>query len=142
MRAASRKEPIDHGVRIEVTGSGRTLAAIQRMVPDHAHDIDGMHGWSVRTAAMPNGEILTVTSSDAAEVEKIRTIWPWQRARWCISPIDPRRFQIGRDRVARKPPPGRLASLICPPCAWATENTMDRPSPTPPVSRLRDCSRR
>ena len=55
-----------------VTGSGRTLAAIQRMVPDHAREIDGMHGWTVRAAALSDGMELTVTAKDPAEVQKIR----------------------------------------------------------------------
>lgn len=74
MRAAARKQPIDNGLRIEITGSGRTLAAIQRMVPDHAKEIDGLHGWTVRTATMPDGVTLTVTSTDPAEVQKIRAL--------------------------------------------------------------------
>ena len=39
MRAAAQREPIDNGLRIKVTGSDRTLEAIQRMVPEHARDI-------------------------------------------------------------------------------------------------------
>ena len=54
MRAAAQKEPIDNGLRIKVTGSARTLEAIQRMVPEHARDIDG-DGWTVRTSTLPNG---------------------------------------------------------------------------------------
>jgi len=33
MRATVQKEPIENGLRIRVTGAGRTLEAIQRMVP-------------------------------------------------------------------------------------------------------------
>ena len=74
MRASARKQPIDNGLRIEVTGNGRTLGAIQRMVPDHARDIDGMNGWTVRTTAIPNGVVLTVTATDRTEVQKIRAL--------------------------------------------------------------------
>ena len=74
MRATARKTPLDNGLRIEVTGSGRTLEAIQRMVPDHARDIDGMNGWTVRTTSMPNGVVLTVTATDRTEVRKIRAL--------------------------------------------------------------------
>ena len=55
MRSVAQREQIENGLRLRVTGSGRTLAAIQRMVPDHAHEIDGLHGWTVRTAALPDG---------------------------------------------------------------------------------------
>jgi hypothetical protein len=72
MRATAKKEPIDNGLRIEVTGTGRTLEAIQRMVPEHARDIDGMSGWTVRTTALPDGVELTVTASNPADVQKIR----------------------------------------------------------------------
>jgi hypothetical protein len=74
MRAAAQKAPIDNGLRIGVTGTGRTLEAIQRMVPEHARDIDGMHGWTVRTTTLPNGVELTVTTSNAADVQKIRAL--------------------------------------------------------------------
>ena len=60
------------GLEIAVTGSGRTLGAIQRMVPAHAREIDGLHGWSVTAAPLPNGELLTVTATDPKEVQHIR----------------------------------------------------------------------
>jgi hypothetical protein len=74
MRADAHKEPVDKGLRIEITGTGRTLEAIQRMVPDHASDIDGMNGWTVRTEAMPNGVVLTVTATNPIEAQKIRAL--------------------------------------------------------------------
>ena len=49
MRATAQKEPIENGLRIKVIGTDRTLEAIQRMVPEHARNIDGMNGWTVRT---------------------------------------------------------------------------------------------
>jgi hypothetical protein len=74
MRAIAQKEPIDNGLRIKITGSDRTLEAIQRMVPEHARDIDGMYGWTVRTTALPNGVELTVTSGNPGDVQKIRAL--------------------------------------------------------------------
>lgn len=74
MHAVARKETIENGLRIAVSGSGRTLEAIQRMVPDHAREIDGMNGWAVHAATMPDGVLLTVTSTDPAEVRKIRAL--------------------------------------------------------------------
>jgi hypothetical protein len=50
----------------------RTLAAIHRMLPAHAREIDGRSGWSAKTASLPNGELLTVTSNDPKEVARIR----------------------------------------------------------------------
>ena len=74
LRADAQKQPIDKGLRIAVTGSGRTLEAIQRMVPAHAQDIDGLYGWSVQAKPIENGEELTVTTTNAADVQKIRAL--------------------------------------------------------------------
>jgi hypothetical protein len=74
MRATAQKEPIENGLCIKVTGSDRTLEAIQRMVPEHARDIDGMNGWTVRTTALPNGVELTVIAGNPADVQKIRAL--------------------------------------------------------------------
>ena len=74
MRAVAQKESIENGLRIKVTGSDRTLAAIPRMVPDHALEIDGLQGWTVRTAPLSDGVELTVTASDGAEVQKLRAL--------------------------------------------------------------------
>jgi hypothetical protein len=74
MRATAQKEPIENGLRIKVTGIGRTLEAIQRMVPEHVRDIDGMYGWTVRATTLPNGVELTVTTSNTADVQKIRAL--------------------------------------------------------------------
>jgi hypothetical protein len=72
LRADAAAKPIDGGLEIAVTGAGRTLAAIQRMLPAHAHEIDGQKGWSARTAALPNGVLLTVTARTPEETQHIR----------------------------------------------------------------------
>lgn len=74
LRANAKKEPIEKGLRIAVTGSGRTLEAIQRMIPAHAQDINGLYGWSVQASALPDGEAMTVTGKDAADEQKIRAL--------------------------------------------------------------------
>ena len=70
--AAAAATEIDGGLRVAVTGSGRTLAAIQRMVPAHAAEINGLNGWSATAAAAPDGVLLTVTARDPKEVQHIR----------------------------------------------------------------------
>ena len=50
-----------------VTGAGRTLAAIQRMVPARAQMIEGLNGWAAKAEKLPNGERLTVTAADPKE---------------------------------------------------------------------------
>jgi hypothetical protein len=38
---------IDGGIEVAVTGAGRTLAAIERMIPDQARHLDATHDWHV-----------------------------------------------------------------------------------------------
>jgi hypothetical protein len=70
--AAAAATEIDGGLRVAVTGSGRTLAAIQRMVPAHAAALNGLNGWSATAAAAPDGVLLTVTARDPKEVQHLR----------------------------------------------------------------------
>lgn len=72
LKADAAAKQIEGGLEIAVTGSGRTLAAIQRMVTAHAREIDGLNGWSATTQALPNGVALTVTSTDPGELQHIR----------------------------------------------------------------------
>jgi hypothetical protein len=67
-------KPIKDGIQSEVTGTGRTLAAILRMVPAHAHEIEETHlnGWSAKAQPVSNGVLLTVTSADPTQVEHLR----------------------------------------------------------------------
>jgi len=74
LRAKARTEPVERGVRIEVTGIGRTLEAIRRMVPAHARELNGLNGWSVTASPAADGVVLTATSSDPAEAVKIRSL--------------------------------------------------------------------
>ena len=72
LNAVAVARPVEGGLEVAVTGSGRTLAAIQRMVPEHAKEIDGLNGWSAKALAIGNGVQLTVTSSDPEQVAHIR----------------------------------------------------------------------
>jgi hypothetical protein len=72
LKADVAPKSIDGGIEVAVTGTDRTLAAIQRMVPAHAKEIDGLHGWSAKADPLPNGVLLTVTAKDAKEVAHIR----------------------------------------------------------------------
>ncbi len=60
------------GVRIKVTGNGRTLEAIQRMVTMHALTMNGSAGWKFSNSPLPDGELLTVESDDPAQAIKIQ----------------------------------------------------------------------
>jgi hypothetical protein len=74
LHADAVTKPIDNGIEATVTGSGRTVAAIQRMVRAHAHQIDQTHlnRWSAKTEPLPNGVVLTVTSDDQEQVQHLR----------------------------------------------------------------------
>ena len=65
-------KPVDGGVEITITGSGRTLVAIQRMVPAWAAMMNGYKSWMTKVSALPSGELLTVTTADAKEIPHIR----------------------------------------------------------------------
>ena len=72
LKAHAAAKPIDGGLEIAVTGEGRTRAAIQRMVPAHAHELGRLNGWSAETEPLPNGVLLTITSGAPNEVQHIR----------------------------------------------------------------------
>jgi hypothetical protein len=74
LKAEAVAKPVDGGIEVTVTGAGRTAQAIQRMVPAHAHEIEQSHlnGWSAKTEPLPDGVVLTVTSSDPQQVQRIR----------------------------------------------------------------------
>jgi hypothetical protein len=72
LHARASAERVDGGLRITVTGTGRTQEAIRRMVPAHAREIDGQGGWSVTTSPVTEGVVLAVTSANPVETARIR----------------------------------------------------------------------
>ena len=72
LKAAEIPKIVDGGLEVAVTGRGRTLVAIQRMVPAWAATMNGYKGWATKAAPLPNGELLTVTASEPREIEHIR----------------------------------------------------------------------
>jgi len=73
MRAAASERAIDNGVEILVTGEGRTLDAIKRMLPAHANEL-GAIGWNARTESLPNGIKLVVTGRDPKDAIKLKAL--------------------------------------------------------------------
>ncbi|MFM9848847.1 MAG: hypothetical protein ACKVP3_16985 [Hyphomicrobiaceae bacterium] len=71
MRARASERVLDNGVEIAVTGEGRTLAAIKRMLPAHAL---AALGWSAKTQGLPSGVKLVVTAGDPHQVVKIKAL--------------------------------------------------------------------
>ncbi|WP_448208435.1 hypothetical protein [Azospirillum sp. sgz302134] len=74
LNAKATATPVDGGARYEVTGDGRTLEAIRRMVPAHTHEIDGVNGWTAKAEPTANGVALTVTAADPKETAHIRAL--------------------------------------------------------------------
>ena len=73
MRANARERVLANGLEIAVTGQGRTLGAIRRMVPAHAHELAAL-GWHASTEDLPNGVKLVVTAGDPRQAVKIKAL--------------------------------------------------------------------
>jgi len=71
LHAAAKERMLDNGIEIAVTGEGRTLEAIKRMVPAHVHELTEI-GWNAKTENLPNGVKLTVLASDTAPLTKLK----------------------------------------------------------------------
>jgi hypothetical protein len=71
LRARASERPLDNGIEITVTGEGRTVGAIKRMVPAHTRELAGL-GWSATAHDLPNGVKLVVTASDLRQVVKLK----------------------------------------------------------------------
>src|ERR1043165_7065308 len=72
LHAEAASKQIDGGLEMTITGNGRTLVAIQRMIPAYAQMANGHDGWRAKVSELPNSELLTVTATDPKEVEHIR----------------------------------------------------------------------
>ncbi len=73
LRAQANERALDDGVEIAVTGEGRTLEAIKRMVPAHAGELNQL-GWNAKTEDLPDGVRLTVTSTDPKQAVKLKAL--------------------------------------------------------------------
>jgi hypothetical protein len=74
LKAKAVVKAIEGGIEATVIGESRSVEAIKRMVPAHAQEIERSHlnGWSAKSEPLPDGVVLTVTSSDPQEVQHIR----------------------------------------------------------------------
>jgi hypothetical protein len=72
LHADAAVQHMDDGIQVAVTGQGRTLDAIRRMVPADARHLNGQNGWTVRTTDLPNGVMLIATSNDPKQATIIR----------------------------------------------------------------------
>jgi hypothetical protein len=73
MHASATERSLDNGIEIAVIGEGRTLDGIKRMVPAHIHELSQL-GWNAKIENLSNGVRLTVTSTDAKEITKLKAL--------------------------------------------------------------------
>jgi predicted RNA binding protein YcfA (HicA-like mRNA interferase family) len=73
MRAKARERALDNGIEIAITGEGRTVGAIKRMVPAHARELVAL-GWNAGTQDLPDGVKLVVTTRDPSEAVKLKAL--------------------------------------------------------------------
>lgn len=73
LRAVAAERMLDNGIEITVTGDGRTLEAIKRMVPAHVNELREI-GWSAKSEDLSNGVKLTVTASEAQPLTKLKAL--------------------------------------------------------------------
>ncbi len=73
MRAVAGERVLDSGIEFTITGQGRTLDAIKRMVPAHTHELAAL-GWQARTEDLPNGVKLVVATTDLRQLVKLKAL--------------------------------------------------------------------
>ena len=73
LHAAATPRVTDSGIEFIVTGEGRTVEAIKRMVPAHANELREI-GWGAKTDDLPNGVKLTVAVTEAQPLTKLKAL--------------------------------------------------------------------
>ena len=73
LHAAAAERVLDNGIEITVTGEGRTLEAIKRMVPAHVSELREI-GWEAKSDDLPNGVKLTVTASETHPLTMLKAL--------------------------------------------------------------------
>jgi len=74
MRAAVSQQAVPGGLQLDVTGSGRTRDAIERMVANHGMMLDRIPGYAARSEPIPGGARLVVTARDVANTRAVARI--------------------------------------------------------------------
>ncbi len=71
LAASVKNEPIDGGMRFDVTGEGHVRDSIRRMTTAHAATMNGVDGWKFEAAEIEGGASLTVYAP-AKDANKLR----------------------------------------------------------------------
>lgn len=74
LHAKADERTLDNGLEVTVTGEGRTLEAVKRMIPAHIRELDKLNDWAARSEEFPDGVKFTVTSADPKQVPKIKAL--------------------------------------------------------------------
>ena len=74
LKARSEQYSLRDGIELTVTGDGRTLEAIKRMIPAQSTQITKLGIWTAKTEDIANGIKLTVTSADQNQVIKLTAL--------------------------------------------------------------------
>jgi hypothetical protein len=73
LHATATPRVLDNGIAFTVTGEGRTLEAVKRMVPAHVNELHEI-GWNAKSDDLPNGVKLTVLASEAQPLAKLKAL--------------------------------------------------------------------
>ncbi len=73
LHAAAAQRDLDNGIEITVTGEGRTLEAIKRMLPAHVSELQEV-GWNAKSDELPNGVKLTVMASEGQPLTMLKAL--------------------------------------------------------------------
>ncbi len=73
LHAVATQRDLDNGIEIKVTGEGRTLEAIKRMVPAHVDELREI-GWHAKSDDLPNGVTLTIVASESQPLTKLKAL--------------------------------------------------------------------
>jgi hypothetical protein len=73
LHAVASQRDLDNGIEITVTGEGRTLDAIKRMLPAHVAELREL-GWSATSVELPNGIKLTIIASETHSLIKLKAL--------------------------------------------------------------------
>jgi hypothetical protein len=68
LHAAVKQINVPGGARMDVTGTGRTVAGIRRMLLEHAPMLDEYSEWTASAKAIPGGARLTVTAREPGDL--------------------------------------------------------------------------
>jgi hypothetical protein len=74
LHAGVKVESVPGGLRMDITGTGRTEQAIRNMVGPHTRELNQMKEWTATTETIPGGLRLTVAAKDPTDAKTVARI--------------------------------------------------------------------